>query len=88
VKTLFKVMENIINKKDDPKVRSLPKTNKAVQSKIVEVPHALEFLNVAGFSTSGDTISVNQPDYALLNEALDSINAHVVSLGGEIKSVS
>lgn len=44
VKTLFKVLDNILSKPNDPKVKTLPKTNKSVQQKILEVPHALEFL--------------------------------------------
>ena len=30
VKTLFKILENLILKQDDPKERSLPKANKSV----------------------------------------------------------
>ena len=38
---MFKVLENIISKPGDPKVRSLPKTNKSVQQKILDVPTAV-----------------------------------------------
>lgn len=88
VKTLYKVLDNIVAKPLDPKVRQLPMANKSVQSKIVEVPHALEFLKLAGFKTDGEFISVAQPDIELINEGLNSINLHVISLGGEVKSSS
>lgn len=41
VKTLFKILENLILKQDDPKVRSLPKANKAVQTKVLAYPQAI-----------------------------------------------
>ena len=52
VKTLFKILENLILKKDDPKVRSLPKANKSVQSKVLAYPQAIQFMEVAGFDFS------------------------------------
>lgn len=49
VNTLHKVIENLILKPMDVKVRSLPKTNKGVQNKILAHPGAVEFLKCAGF---------------------------------------
>jgi hypothetical protein len=49
------------------------------------VPHALEFLKIAGFSTDGEMLEMAAPILDVLKEGLDSINAHVISLGGEIK---
>lgn len=88
VKTLFKILENIVAKPNDLKVRQLPKGNKSVQAKIVEIPHALEFLELAGFSHDHEFIFVINPDMELLNEGINSINLHVVSLGGEVKQAS
>jgi len=38
IKTLHKVLDNLILKPTDVKVRSLPVTNKSVQTKILAVP--------------------------------------------------
>ena len=86
VKTLFKVLENVVLKPEDPKVRSLPKSNKSVQQKILDVPTAVQFLQITGFNFNGDMITLDEPkNLVAINEGLDCINAHIVSLGGEVK---
>ena len=49
IKTMFKVIENLIVSPTDPKVRKLPKTNKAVQSKLLAHQFAVEYLTKCGF---------------------------------------
>lgn len=48
----------------DVKVRSLPKTNKGVQNKILAHPGAVEFLKCAGFDfeSSPDLIELKKYD--------------------------
>ena len=58
VKTLFKVLENLQLKPNDMKVRSLPKTNKSVQEKILSHDEACAFLRLVGFDFSGDQITL------------------------------
>lgn len=52
MKTMFKVIENLLASPDDEKVRRLPKTNKAVQAKILAHNAAVKFLETAGFDFS------------------------------------
>ena len=54
VKTLFKVLENLQLKPTDMKVRTLPKTNKAVQEKILAHDDACAFLQLVSFDFGGD----------------------------------
>lgn len=54
VKTLFKVLENLNLKPTDMKVRSLPKTNKSVQDKILAHDDACAFLQLVNFDFSGE----------------------------------
>ena len=83
---MFKILENLLNKPDDMKVRSLPKTNKAVQEKILAHPPAVKFLETAGFDfSSPDVAQVKVYNGILFQEALDEINAHIVSLGGKVE---
>lgn len=44
VQTLFKILDNILFKKDDPKVRTLQKKNNTVQNKILAYPEACQFM--------------------------------------------
>lgn len=83
---MFKVLENLLNKPDDIKVRSLPKTNKAVQEKILAHPPAVKFLETAGFDfTKPDVAEVKEYNIILFQEALDVINEHIMSLGGKVE---
>ena len=54
VKTLFKILENLQLKPNEMKVRSLPKTNKSVQDKILAHDDACAFLQLINFDFSGD----------------------------------
>jgi len=67
VRTLYKVIENLNINPNDPKVRSLPKTNKSVQQKIMAHPFAVEFLVKVGFDVSNETtISLQLYDEKLI----------------------
>ena len=59
----------------DVKVRSLPKTNKGVQNKILAHPDAVEFLKHAGFDfeSSPDVIELKKYDQNKLQKAADAI---------------
>ena len=75
---MFKVLENLLNKPDDIKVRSLPKTNKSVQEKILAHAPAVKFLETCGFDFSKpDIAEVKEYNVQLFNEALDEISIHV-----------
>lgn len=83
---MFKVLENLLNKPDDIKVRSLPKTNKSVQEKVLAHKPAIKFLETAGFDFSKpDVAEVQDYNAILFQEAMDEINAHIVSLGGKVE---
>ena len=71
-------------KPDDPKVRSLPKTNKSVQQKILNHIPAVKFLENAGFSFDEDTIQLKEFNKEVLEEGLEAIAGHVLSLGGNV----
>ena len=86
VQTLFKILDNIVFKFDDPKVRTLQKKNNTVQNKILAYPEACQFMQVAGFDFSGETITLSIVDKPRIEEGLDAINMHVTDLGGSIKS--
>jgi len=76
---MFKVLENLLSKPDDMKVRSLPKTNKSVQEKILAHAGAVKFLETAGFDFSKpDVAEIHAYNGALFQEALDVINDHVL----------
>jgi hypothetical protein len=60
------VLENLQLKPDDVKVRSLPKTNKSVQEKILAHDDACAFLQLAGFDFSGEQISLKAHDMAVI----------------------
>ena len=49
------------------------------------MPQAVKFMEIAGFDFSGEFITVYYPSMALMHEALDAINKHVVELGGKIE---
>ena len=66
VKTLFKVLENLILKENDIKVRQLPKTNKSVQQKILAFPQAIKYLETAGFDFSKENIELQSFDKDLI----------------------
>jgi predicted transcriptional regulator len=67
VKTLFKILENLIFKENDIKVRMLPKTNKSVQQKILAFPQAIKYLETAGFNFSKpETIELSTFDKSLI----------------------
>ena len=75
----------MVIKPADPKVRSLPKTNKSVQAKILAYPQAVAFLEAVDFNFSAaDVIELGTYNVLVLNEAMDQISAHVVSLGGQV----
>jgi hypothetical protein len=59
-------LENLILKENDPKVRSLPKTNKSVQQKILAIPQAIKYLETAGFNFSSETIELGKFDKDLI----------------------
>ena len=75
VNTLHKVIENLILKPMDNKVRSLPKTNKGVQNKILAHPGAVEFLKNAGFDfdSSTEVIELKKYDQNQLEQAAKAI---------------
>lgn len=84
VKTLFKVLENLQLKPTDMKVRSLPKTNKSVQEKILSHDDACAFLQLINFDFTGEQINLTSYDGVLIQFGLDAINDHIVSLGGSV----
>ena len=89
VKTLFKILENLILKENDIKVRMLPKTNKSVQQKILAFPQAIKYLETAGFNFSkAETIELTTFDKSLIQQGLDTISLHIVSLGGKVETPS
>jgi hypothetical protein len=49
VTTLFKVVTNIVSNPMEPKFRSLSKTSKALNEKILQFKPATRFLLAAGF---------------------------------------
>jgi len=51
---LLKVVENLKMKPTDTKVRSLPKSNKSVNDKILSHKYAIKFLELVGFDFSGN----------------------------------
>lgn len=75
VNTLHKVIENLILKPMDVKVRSLPKTNKGVQNKILAHKGAVQFLECAGFDFGGsqEIIELKKYDQNLLKQAAQAI---------------
>ena len=67
------------------RVRSLPKTNKGVQEKILAHGPAVRFLEHAGFSFDHpDVASLREYNKKLFSEAQDEINDHIVYLGGNV----
>lgn len=71
-------------KPTDMKVRSLPKTNKSVQEKILAHDDACAFLQLVGFDFSSDQINLRVYDGVVIQMGLDAINDHIVSLGGQV----
>ncbi|CDW74691.1 tether containing ubx domain for glut4 [Stylonychia lemnae] len=88
VKTLFTVLNNLLSKPLEPTVRRLNKTNKSVQAKVLAFKGAVQFLQIIGFDfkCNPEQIELNKYDQILLDAGMESINAHVISLGGEIES--
>ena len=87
VKTMFKVIDNLLANPNEGKFRSLPKTNKAIQNKILAFKWIVKFLELVSFDFNSNETTAELKNYniAVLNKALDAINEHVVSLGGQVK---
>ena len=84
---MFKIINNLLQNPNEEKFRSLPKTNKSIQNKILAFKWIVKYLEAVGFNFEDQTTAVlTNYDVAKLNQALDMINIHVVSLGGEIKT--
>lgn len=66
------------------KVRTLPKTNKSVQEKILAHDDACAFLRIINFDFSGEQINLKIYDELLIQLGLDAINDHIVTLGGQV----
>ncbi len=89
VQTLFKIVANLIAKPLDPTVRRLNKTNKAIQSKILAFPSAVNFLRMVsllvfdifkvGFDTDKNQEAVEFTEYKkeTLTDALLSLELHI-----------
>lgn len=52
VKTMFKILDNLLQNPSEGKYRSLPKTNKAIQNKILLFKWIVKFLELVGFNFS------------------------------------
>jgi hypothetical protein len=83
---MFKVIDNLLQNPNEGKFRSLPKTNKAIQNKILAFKWIVKFLELTSFNFKANDTTAELENYnlAILNKALDSINEHVVSLGGQV----
>ena len=66
------------------KVRTLPKTNKSVQEKILAHDDACAFLRLVNFDFSGEQINLKLYDDLIIQLGLDAINDHIVTLGGQV----
>jgi hypothetical protein len=79
----LKIVENLKMKPTDTKVRSLPKSNKSVNEKILAHKYAVKFLELVGFDFQGNEfILLQNYEESKIESALDSIYKHVESLGG------
>jgi len=81
---MFKIIDNLLQNPNEGKFRTLPKTNKAIQNKIMAFKWLVKFLELVSFNFSASYTNADLTNYSLpvLNKALDSINEHVVSMGG------
>jgi len=81
---MFKIIDNLLQNPNEGKFRTLPKTNKAIQNKIMAFKWIVKFLELVSFNFSASDTNADLTNYSLpvLNKALDSINEHVVSMGG------
>ncbi|KAK8806491.1 hypothetical protein WA538_003589 [Blastocystis sp. DL] len=73
LKTLKAILLNTA--KEDPKFRSLRKSNAVLQRKVAAVPGALPLLMMAGFEAEGDAYVMKNRDAAAVERVLKAIEA-------------
>ena len=76
------MLENLQKKPYDIKVRSLPKSNKAVKDKILAYDDACAFLQLVDFDTYVDPINLVNYHPARIQQGIDAINNHMDILNG------
>ena len=83
---MFKIIDNLLQNPNEGKYRTLPKTNKAIQNKILAYKWIVKFLELVSFNFKSSDTNADLDNYSLpiLNKALDSINEHVIALGGKV----
>ena len=52
---MFKIIDNLLQNPNEDKYRSLPKTNKAIQTKILAYKWVVKYLELVGFNFEGET---------------------------------
>jgi PUB domain len=73
LKTMITILSNLVQNPMEPKYRSLDKTKKPIQEKILNFQSLVEFLKCCGFEDKDNELLLKGFPGEVLNKALDSI---------------
>mmetsp|Transcript_47428 Transcript_47428/g.152282 ORF Transcript_47428/g.152282 Transcript_47428/m.152282 type:complete len:176 (+) Transcript_47428:129-656(+) len=77
--TLLKLLQNVVDKPEEPKFRSIKATNATIKAKVLDCAGARAFLLAAGFAEDGDLLTLPSGDDAAqanCGAALAALKSH------------